>query len=50
VSAEYLRIHPDAPEEAEAAVVWYAKRSTRAAAMFLDEIDRAIDQISQNPE
>jgi len=50
VSADSLRIHPAALEEAEAAVDWYARRSRRAARMFLDEIDLAIDQIGQNPE
>jgi len=50
VSGESLRIHPAAVEEAEAAVDWYAQRSRRAAGMFLDELDRAVDLISQNPE
>jgi plasmid stabilization system protein ParE len=50
VSGESLRIHPAAPEEAEAAVDWYARLSRRAAGMFLDELDRAMDQIDQNPE
>jgi toxin ParE1/3/4 len=50
VSGESLRIHPAALEEAEAAVDWYAQRSRRAAGMFLDELDRAMDQIGQNPE
>lgn len=45
-----LRIHPAALEEAEAAVDWYAQRSRRAAGMFLDELDRAVDRIGQNPE
>jgi len=46
VSAESLRIHPAALEEAEAAVDWYMQRSRRAAGMFLDELDR----IDKNPE
>jgi len=50
VSAESLRIHPAALEEAEAAVDWYAVRSRRAAGMFLDELDRAIDRIGRYPE
>ena len=29
---------------------WYARRSKRAAGMFLDELDGAMDQIAQNPE
>jgi toxin ParE1/3/4 len=50
LSIESLRIHPAALEEAEAAVDWYAQRSKRAAEMFLDELDRAIEQIARNPE
>lgn len=36
-------------EEAEAAFDWYAQQSRRAAERFLDELDRAIDQITRNP-
>jgi plasmid stabilization system protein ParE len=50
VNSDFLQIHPDALEEAEAAVDWYARRSWRAARLFLDELDRAIDRIGQNPE
>ena len=50
MTASSLRIHPAALEEAEAAVDWYAQRSTRAAGMLLDELDRAIDRIGRNPE
>ena len=50
MSGESLRIHPAALEEAEAALDWYAQRSKRAARMFLDDLDRAMDQIGQNPE
>jgi len=35
--------------EAEAAFEWYRQRSERAAARFLDELDRAIEQISSSP-
>ena len=49
MSLESLRIHPAALEEAEAAFDWYAQRSRRAAERFLDELDRAIDQIARNP-
>lgn len=45
-----MAIHPAALEEADSAVTWYARRSRRAAGMFLDELDRAIDQIRQNRE
>src|SRR5438105_2102689 len=49
LSIESLRVHPAALEEAEAATDWYAQRSRRAAERFLDELDRAIDQIARNP-
>jgi plasmid stabilization system protein ParE len=49
LSVESLRIHPAALEEAEAATDWYAQRSRRAAERFLDELDRAVDQIARNP-
>ena len=29
---------------------WYARQSMRAAGMFLNEPDRAIEQIARNPE
>jgi plasmid stabilization system protein ParE len=41
--------HPAALAEAEAATEWYRQRSERAAARFLDELDRAIQQISSDP-
>lgn len=50
MSIETLRIHPAAAEEAETAAEWYAKRSRRTAERFLDEFDRAVDQISRSPE
>ena len=37
-------------EEADAATIWYAGRSHRAAERFLDELGRAVKQISENPE
>jgi plasmid stabilization system protein ParE len=36
-------------EEAETAVDWYARRSIRAAEMLADELDWAIERITQNP-
>ncbi|HEY1183221.1 MAG TPA: type II toxin-antitoxin system RelE/ParE family toxin [Bryobacteraceae bacterium] len=45
MSSQAVRIHPAALEEAEAATEWYRQRSVRAAEMFLDEIDRAIERI-----
>ena len=45
-----VSIHPEALDEAAAATKWYAKRSPRAAELFLDEIDRLIARISLNAE
>ena len=44
-----IRIYPAALEEAEAATEWYRRRSVRAAEMFLDELDRAVEQIGDHP-
>jgi plasmid stabilization system protein ParE len=43
------RLHPEALDEAEAAVEWYRRRSVRAAEMFVDELDRAIERIGEHP-
>jgi len=45
-----VEIHPDALAEAEAAVAWYAERSSRAPAAFIEEIDRAIQSILNAPK
>ena len=45
-----VRIHPAALEEAETATAWYRQRSSRAAEMFLDELDCAIERIGQHTE
>ena len=45
-----FRIHPAALDEAEVALDWYARRSTRAAEMFANELDWAIERISQHPK
>lgn len=50
MTSRRIRIHPAALQEAEAATEWYGKRSERAAEMFLDDLDRAIERISDNPE
>ncbi len=44
-----VRIHPAALEEAEAATKWYRLRSMRAAEMFLDTLERAIERIGDHP-
>jgi hypothetical protein len=43
MSPRQVEIHPEALAEAEAAVAWYAERSSRAPAAFIEEIDKAID-------
>jgi plasmid stabilization system protein ParE len=45
-----VQVHPAALEEAEAATGWYAERSRRAAQRFLNELGRAIEQVSEHPE
>ena len=45
-----VEIHPDALIEAEAAVAWYAERSSRAPAAFIEEIDSAIQSILNTPK
>jgi plasmid stabilization system protein ParE len=50
VTSRSVQIHPAALEEAEAATDWYAERSRRAAEGFLNELRRAIQQISEYPE
>jgi plasmid stabilization system protein ParE len=41
--------HPEAMEEAEAAVRWYLERSTIAAGRLIGELDRAIETITEAP-
>lgn len=42
--------HPEAVEEAEAAVRWYAERSATAAGRFVQELSQAIEVIVEAPE
>lgn len=44
-----LDLHPEAGEEAVAAVAWYAERNPGAAADLLSEIERAFERILENP-
>ncbi|MFQ5744589.1 MAG: type II toxin-antitoxin system RelE/ParE family toxin [Acidobacteriota bacterium] len=48
--APTYRFHPDAVREAEGARDWYAERSLRAAAGFLEELDRGIVSVVEAPE
>ena len=50
MSTRQVEIHPEALVEAEAAVAWYAERSSRAPAAFIEEIDKAIDSILNAPK
>jgi len=50
MSARPIVFHPEAAEEAEAALTWYRQRSPKAAAGFLAEIEDAIEAIAANPE
>ena len=44
-----LEFHPEAVAEARAAREWYAERSPLAAAVFMDEIERATEMIMEAP-
>jgi plasmid stabilization system protein ParE len=43
-------LHPEAAEEAAAAVEWYRERSEAAAAAFTVELERAIELIAAEPD
>jgi len=45
-----VHFHPEAMRDADEAAAWYAERSIRAAARFLDELDRLIELIAVSPE
>ena len=45
-----VHIHPAALEEAEAATDWYAERSPARRGRFLNELQRAIEEISEHPD
>ena len=45
-----ISLHPEALEETIAGTEWYAKRSRRAAELFLDEIDGIVTRLSESPE
>lgn len=42
--------HPAALEESAAAELWYREHSDTAAAAFVAELDRAVEQIGSAPE
>ncbi len=49
MTAKHVEIHPQAVAEAEAAVAWYAERSSRAPEAFVAEVERAIETILKSP-
>jgi len=46
MKARQIEIHPEAVAEAEAAIDWYAERSSRAPAAFMEELDKAIQTLA----
>jgi len=50
MKARQIEIHPEAVAEAEAAIDWYAERSSRAPAAFMEELDKAIESIREAPK
>lgn len=49
MAARSVEIHPDAIIEAQAARIWYEARSPAAGHGFLEELDRAVERISDTP-
>ena len=49
MAAKPLEIHPDALAELKAAISWYLGRSHTAAIKFADEVDTAIEMMSESP-
>jgi len=49
MTARLFFFHPAAIEEAESAARWYRERSPLAAARFVDELNRVIDEIVDAP-
>ncbi len=45
-----IGFHPEAAREAEAAVLWYAKRSARVAERFIEELEIAIAAVAEAPD
>lgn len=46
---KFVRVHPEALREAEAAVAWYGERSPNAAGRFVVELRSALERIQQAP-
>lgn len=45
-----VELHPEALGDARSAYDWYFERNPSAAAAFLAEIDRAVEEITEAPE
>jgi plasmid stabilization system protein ParE len=50
MKARQIEIHPEAVAEAEAAIDWYAERSSNAPTAFMEELDKAIESIREAPK
>ncbi|MBI4164482.1 MAG: type II toxin-antitoxin system RelE/ParE family toxin [Acidobacteria bacterium] len=49
MSGKPVEFHPEALAEAEAALAWYQERSLRAAEVFVRELEKGIDALSDAP-
>ncbi len=45
-----MEFHPEAFAEAEAALAWYRERSVRAAEVFVSELEKAVESVSEAPQ
>jgi len=50
MTGDLVAFHAEAAAELEAAFVWYAARSSKVAAQYLAELDRAIAIIGESPQ
>jgi plasmid stabilization system protein ParE len=50
MSASRVRYHQGAAADVKSAVAWYRGRSPKAAADFVEELERAVDTIREAPE
>jgi toxin ParE1/3/4 len=50
MSAKRVEYHEAAVADVKSAVSWYRARSPKAAADFIDELDRAVDTIRVTPD
>jgi toxin ParE1/3/4 len=50
MSAKRVEYHQGASADVKSALVWYQKRSAKAALDFIEELDRAAETIREAPE